>query len=356
MRHIPADLALVPRRGVVEVLPVQQKHLVVPGARLLVGDMDDADDLERPVLAAVLVREDGRLHGDLIADLPAEPARQPLADEDAVLGLGKGLAMLGRDLHLGVDIEVVGRHRKAEHLVLGLLVGAAKPVRVGGVLDPVDLRDARAQCYRQQLDEAELGAGLQAPRAVGALARLVEADAYRVEQPEQQEGRDDGHQGQQGAALAPEQRGPDEVEVFHGASPQAAAASASVTRVPLSRCRVWLARAAARGSWVTITMVLPCSRLRACSRVSTSSADWRSRSPVGSSQTSSIGSLTMARAMDTRCCWPPDSSVGLCAARSARPTSCSAMAARFLRSLADSLVSSSGSSTFFCADNVGIRL
>ena len=53
---------------------------------------------------------------------------------------------------------------------------------------------------------------------------------------------------------------------------------------------------------------------------------------MGSSQTSSVGSETIARAIDTRCCWPPDSSVGLWLARSARPTSSSAMAARFLRS------------------------
>ena len=37
----------------------------------------------------------------------------------------------------------------------------------------------------------------------------------------------------------------------------------------------------------------------------------RSRSPVGSSQTRSVGSDTMARAMATRCSWPPDSSLGL---------------------------------------------
>ena len=91
-------------------------------------------------------------------------------------------------------------------------------------------------------------------------------------------------------------------------------------------------------------------------QASMSSADWRSRSPVGSSQTISVGSETIARAIETRCCWPPESSVGLCAARSARPTSCSAIAARFFRSAADSLVSSSGSSTFFYAESIGIRL
>jgi putative ABC transport system ATP-binding protein len=66
--------------------------------------------------------------------------------------------------------------------------------------------------------------------------------------------------------------------------------------------------------------------------------------------------VAIARAIATRCCWPPESSVGLCEARSASPTSCNAMPALRLRSAAESLVSSSGSSTFFCADNIGNRL
>src|SRR6266566_4110552 len=41
-----------------------------------------------------------------------------------------------------------------------------------------------------------------------------------------------------------------------------------------------------------------------------------SRLPVGSSASSTVGCLTRARAMATRCCWPPDSSEGRCRARS----------------------------------------
>jgi hypothetical protein len=88
-----------------------------------------------------------------------------------------------------------------------------------------------------------------------------------------------------------------------------------------------------------------------------SSADLRSRSPVGSSQISRVGSDTIARAIATRCCWPPESSFGLCLPRSSSPTSSSAISALRLRCVrADSLVSSSGSSTFFCAVSTGIRL
>ena len=45
-------------------------------------------------------------------------------------------------------------------------------------------------------------------------------------------------------------------------------------------------------------------------RPSTSAPAWLSRLPVGSSARMSAGSVTIARATATRCCWPPDSSVG----------------------------------------------
>ena len=58
-------------------------------------------------------------------------------------------------------------------------------------------------------------------------------------------------------------------------------------------------------------IVLPRSRLSACSRSRISSPLLRSRSPVGSSHSSSVGSVTIARAIATRCCWPPESSRGI---------------------------------------------
>ena len=76
---------------------------------------------------------------------------------------------------------------------------------------------------------------------------------------------------------------------------------------PFSRCRCTWARSAARGSWVTITMVFLKSRLSVSSRARISSALFASRSPVGSSATSTLGSATIARAMATRCSWPPES-------------------------------------------------
>jgi hypothetical protein len=56
-----------------------------------------------------------------------------------------------------------------------------------------------------------------------------------------------------------------------------------------------------------MTIVFLYSSFSRCSSVSTSLADFASRSPVGSSASSSVGSVTMARAIATRCSCPPES-------------------------------------------------
>ena len=61
------------------------------------------------------------------------------------------------------------------------------------------------------------------------------------------------------------------------------------------------AAAALWGSWVTITIVLSKSLFSFCSSVRTSRALWASRFPVGSSARMMSGSVTIARAMATRC-------------------------------------------------------
>ena len=87
------------------------------------------------------------------------------------------------------------------------------------------------------------------------------------------------------------------------------------------------------GSCVTSTIVSP-SRLSRCRRASTSTLVRVSRLPVGSSARITAGSLTSARAMATRCCWPPESWLGWWSARSARPTAARRARARVLRSRA----------------------
>ena len=71
-----------------------------------------------------------------------------------------------------------------------------------------------------------------------------------------------------------------------------------------------------------------------------------SRSPVGSSATISVGSVTIARAMPTRCCWPPESCPGRWRIRLLRPTSSSAVSTCWRRFAAEIGNRSSGSSTF----------
>ena len=80
-------------------------------------------------------------------------------------------------------------------------------------------------------------------------------------------------------------------------------------------------------SCVTISTVMPWSTFRARSNSMISRLRWVSRLPVGSSASSTAGSVTMARAIATRCCCPPDSSAGVWCSQPARPTDCSALAA-----------------------------
>ena len=63
-------------------------------------------------------------------------------------------------------------------------------------------------------------------------------------------------------------------------------------------------------SWVTITMVVPSRWLSSSACAMISSPIWLSRLPVGSSASSICGWPTIARAIATRCCWPPESWVG----------------------------------------------
>ncbi len=57
-----------------------------------------------------------------------------------------------------------------------------------------------------------------------------------------------------------------------------------------------------------------------------------SSAPVGSSARMTLASFISARAIDTRCCWPPESSAGRKPSRSAMPSRPSRSAARAWRS------------------------
>src|SRR4029453_8682104 len=110
------------------------------------------------------------------------------------------------------------------------------------------------------------------------------------------------------------------------------------------------------GSWVTSTIVWPSWRFSSWSSATTWSAMAVSRLPVGSSAQTIAGRAARARAMVTRCCSPPDSSLGRWPVRWPSPTRSSMRTAAALARRAGTPLSSSGSSTFSAAVNTGMRL
>ena len=73
-----------------------------------------------------------------------------------------------------------------------------------------------------------------------------------------------------------------------------------------TRSQTWRAKFI---SCVTTSMVMPrAARSRMTPRTSPTSSG--SRALVTSSNSIALGSIASARAMATRCCWPPDSSSG----------------------------------------------
>src|SRR5919199_677115 len=81
-------------------------------------------------------------------------------------------------------------------------------------------------------------------------------------------------------------------------------------------------------SWVTTSIVMPASaRSRITTRTSPTSSG--SSADVTSSKSITWGSIISARAIATRCCWPPESWCGCWRAFSARPTRPSSSSARF---------------------------
>src|SRR5882672_6901094 len=107
----------------------------------------------------------------------------------------------------------------------------------------------------------------------------------------------------------------------------------------MTRCATLLAKPI---SWVTTIMVMP-SRARSTMTSSTSEIISGSSAEVGSSNSIAIGSIASARAMATRCCWPPDNSAGYLRACSFSPTRSSSFSAFATASSCDR------PSTFSCA-------
>ncbi|MDT4841961.1 hypothetical protein FQZ97_758390 [compost metagenome] len=90
---------------------------------------------------------------------------------------------------------------------------------------------------------------------------------------------------------------------------------------------------------------------------STSPTSSGSSAEVISSHSSTAGSIASARAMATRCCWPPDSCSGIASNFSARPTRSSSLRACEAASIDDRFFTSVGASiTFLPTVRCGNRL
>ena len=106
-------------------------------------------------------------------------------------------------------------------------------------------------------------------------------------------------------------------------------------------------------SCVTITNVCPVLSRRSKNSWCSSALFFESRLPEGSSASTTAGLLTRARATATRCFSPPDSSDGLCPARSESPMKSKSSIARCLASPFEAPAMNAGIMTFSNAVNSG---
>src|SRR4029079_4231093 len=184
------------------------------------------------------------------------------------------------------------------------------------------------------------------------LDRLLRALAHGDHRDHRADAEHDAEHGQRCAHLVAPQRPHRELE--RGEDVHAATSALTGVCVlssmirPSRKVTTRDAYAAMSDSWVTRMMVLPCVT-RPCRIAITSYDVLLSRLPVGSSAMMIAAAPTSARAIATRCCWPPDSWLEWWSARSARPTCSSACSARLWRSRPGTPWYISGISTFSSA-------
>ena len=114
------------------------------------------------------------------------------------------------------------------------------------------------------------------------------------------------------------------------------------------------AAASTSWSWVATSTLTPSASATARSSFMICRALTESSWAVGSSAISTGGRLARARAIATRCCWPPDSSCARCAAWSPRPTIRSSSMARSSLAAGSVPTRRIGTATFSAAVRIGI--
>ena len=191
---------------------------------------------------------DRALDGNPVADLPIEPLGQVHAHDGGLAVAEPRGHLIGRQLVLRVELhERLGIEGDLREEVRGILVDATKPAVVRRHHHARRRAQSRLVRHGQRHDQADLVNQHQTIEP-GDVHAKAEGRADRHQQAEEQKGDEDRQQRERGANPLAPQAAPQQGKEFHAATP--------VSR-PLSRCSVRLARSAARGSWVTMMIVLP---------------------------------------------------------------------------------------------------
>ena len=185
---------------------------------VLVLAVEDADEIEAPRLAAVLLREDVGGDRDLLAEFPAVLLGDHLAGDHAGTRVGEGLPLaLGHHV-LRVDVVMAQRIDREHDERRVLLPHAAEPLRVPDARHAGDGLELRQHADRQRRGEGHARLDYEA-RGTDEVGARAEDAVHRLQQPEQQKRHDHRQQRQDGARPLAEQVGDDEAALGHGESP-----------------------------------------------------------------------------------------------------------------------------------------
>src|SRR5829696_6979292 len=237
-----------------------------------------------------VVGRDAHLAGDQLGDLDVEALRLALE----VLEAEQGLVELGPHGHLAGGVEPGHGGALGE---AGPLVGGAAILVVAAVTGGQD--QGQGQRHPQQAGRPSCThrASLLAWAVSAARQWLMILDRKSL------------------------------ARSVRGLAKNSSGGAASRIRPPSMNTTRLAAERAKPISWLMTIMVMPAAaRSRMTSRTSLIISG--SRAEVGSSNSSSLGSMARARAMATRCCWPPDSWAGSLSAWFSTPTRASSSRAR----------------------------
>src|SRR5579864_6061719 len=340
LHRVPAHVALVLGRNLfIVAFPLEPELGFVIR---LAGAMIDAVEIEFPHAAKKC-----SFDGNAIANLPAKTLGCSCAGDCALTVFHIVLPLLFRDIELRINsAPVIDVHCELGKEIPFVLIDTAKPIGICEFLHAGNSPDLIRIRQRQGLDN---GRAIDDHQTVGAsnINAAAEREAYHCEHSKQKQCDGKRSNREDEAYLLAKQVGANQSQKFHRAPPlETVCRRSASTSTPFSRCNVVFARAATTGSCVTIKTVFLYSFTRRRISSIISSALLRSRSPVGSSHSRKVGSETMARAIVTRCSCPPESWRGKWCKRSLSPTTPSAVSTCFFRCALESLVKSSGSSTF----------